>query len=176
MSKRNSLLLVIALITAAAFTRLVPHLGNFTAVLAVSLLGGAWIKRRELAILVPMAAVFATDLFFGLYPNMIFVYASYAVIALVGSVALREKATPKHGLTLAGYGVGASLFFFLVTNFGAWLGNVAMYPQTFEGLMASYTAGIPFLGNTILGTLAYGAVMVMLKDAIESRVKSAQAA
>lgn len=176
MSKRNSLLLVIVLITAAAFTRLVPHLGNFTAVLAVSLLGGAWIKRRELAILVPLAAVFATDLFLGLYPNMIFVYATYAVIALVGSFALKGKATPKNGLRLAGFGVGASLFFFLTTNFGAWLGNTAMYPQTFEGLMASYTAGIPFLRNTLLGTLAYGTVLVMVKDAIEARVRSTQAA
>lgn len=176
MSKRNSLLLVIALITAAAFTRFIPHLGNFTAVIAVALLGGAWIKQRELAIIVPLAAVFLTDLFIGLYSGMIYVYASYAVIALVGSIALKGKVSAKNGLRLTGFGLGASVFFFLVTNFGAWLGNVALYPQDFSGLIMSYEAGLPFLRNTILGTLAYGSVMVGVKHYVESAITSAQAA
>jgi len=48
--------------------------------------------------------------------------------------------------------------FFLVTNFGAWLGS-PIYPQTGAGLVAAYVAGIPFFQNTLLGTLFYSALM-----------------
>jgi formate-dependent nitrite reductase membrane component NrfD len=33
------------------------------------------------------------------------------------------------------------------------------YPHTFVGLMASYTAGIPFLRNQILGDLFFSSVL-----------------
>lgn len=184
MNKRNNLLLIIALLIAAVFTRFIPHLGNFTAVIAVSLLGGAWVKRRELAIIIPLAAVFLSDLvinntlyatgsFQWFYPGMIYPYLSYAIIALVASFGLKGKSS--NGLKLAGYGIGGSVFFFLFTNFGAWLGN-PMYAQDISGLIASYTAGIPFFGRTLLGTLAYGSILVMSKVSIESYIRSLKAA
>ncbi|MFM6400989.1 MAG: DUF6580 family putative transport protein, partial [Planktothrix sp.] len=52
----------------------------------------------------------------------------------------------------------ATSTFFLITNFGAWIGN-PLYPQTFQGLMASYIAGIPFLQGSFLGDIFYSAVL-----------------
>jgi hypothetical protein len=57
-----------------------------------------------------------------------------------------------------GYSLVGSVLFFLITNFGVWLGS-SMYPQTGAGLIATYVAGIPFFQNTVLGTLFYSSVM-----------------
>jgi hypothetical protein len=52
----------------------------------------------------------------------------------------------------------ATTIFFLLTNFGAWLGN-PLYPQTFEGLMMSYAAGLPFLQGSFFGDLMYSGIL-----------------
>ena len=50
-------------------------------------------------------------------------------------------------------GIGASILFFVVTNFAVWLSGY--YGFTMEGLLACYIAAIPFFQNTIAGTLIY---------------------
>ncbi len=180
---RNSLLLVVALLLVAAFSRFIPHIGNFTAVLAVSLVGGAWIKRKELAVLIPVAAVLLSDMvlynttyaqynegigFF--YSGMVYVYGSYILIALAGKFAMK-RAKLSGALRFTLFGLGASLFFFLTTNFGAWLGNPT-YTQDFNGLMSSYAMGLPFLKGTILGTLAYGFALMAAKETVESKLSA----
>jgi hypothetical protein len=59
---------------------------------------------------------------------------------------------------VVGYSLLGSVLFFLVTNFGVWLGST-MYPQSGAGLLAAYVAGIPFFQNTVLGTLFYSTLM-----------------
>ena len=46
--------------------------------------------------------------------------------------------------------VSASIVFFLLTNFGAWL-TLPEYTKTFPGLIQAYIAGIPFFRGTLLG-------------------------
>ena len=50
--------------------------------------------------------------------------------------------------------LSASAVFFITTNFGAWLSLEMNYPRTLAGLLAAYTAGIPFFQNTVLADLA----------------------
>ena len=47
---------------------------------------------------------------------------------------------------------------FLVSNFGSWMSGIT-YPKTGAGLMACYTAGIPFFWNTLAGDLFYVAAL-----------------
>ncbi|MFM7399706.1 MAG: DUF6580 family putative transport protein, partial [Bacteroidota bacterium] len=54
--------------------------------------------------------------------------------------------------------LAGSLVFFLVTNFSVWYGST-FYPQNTAGLIACYTAGLPFLGNTVLGDLFFNGVL-----------------
>jgi hypothetical protein len=54
--------------------------------------------------------------------------------------------------------IGSTAIFFIVTNFGSWIGNT-MYPQNFGGLMSSYVAGIPFLKGTLFSNLLYTPVL-----------------
>ena len=81
-------------------------------------------------------------------------YLCIALSTVVG-FALRGRVT---AFRVAGYSLVGSLLFFLVTNFGTWLGST-MYPQTGAGLVSAYTAGIPFFQNTVLGTLFYSVVL-----------------
>ena len=52
-----------------------------------------------------------------------------------------------------------SIQFFLITNFFVWLGAEVEYPHTIAGLIACYTAALPFFEHTVLGDLFYTAVL-----------------
>jgi hypothetical protein len=139
------------LILLAAMSRLLPHPANFTPLAAMALAGGVYLDKRS-ALLVPLAALFASDLFLGFHDTVLFVYGSFALIGILG-LWLRSHKTvlPVVGATLAG-----SAVFFIVTNFGVWLtGGGWNYPKTLQGLVECYVMAIPFLRNTVLGDLVY---------------------
>ena len=154
-----------ALIFIAALTRVLPHPPNFSPVEAVALFGGAYFAKKHWALLVPLLAMFASDLVLGLVNGGIYwsyftsagfllIYLCIALSTLLG-FGLRGKVNSGRVL---GYSLAGSLLFFLVTNFGAWLGS-SMYPQNAAGLTAAYIAGIPFFKWTVLSTLVYSALL-----------------
>ena len=141
------------LILFGALLRLVPHWPNFTPIAAMALFGGAYIKKKHLAFLLPFAALLLSDLFLGFHKWMIAVYASFALVVGIGML-LRNHV--KFGSVLLA-SLSASLLFFVVTNFAVWLGS-PFYPQNMAGLLESYTLAVPFLNNGILGDLFYSAI------------------
>jgi hypothetical protein len=158
-------LLVAGIIVLAALSRLLPHPPNFSPVEAIALFGGAYFAKRHAAVWVPLVAMFLSDIALGLVNGGIYadyflsagfalVYLCIGLSALLG-FGLRGRVGV---LRVAGYSLLGSVLFFLVTNFGAWLGS-SMYPQTAAGLGQAYVAGIPFFQNTVLGTLFYSALM-----------------
>ena len=52
----------------------------------------------------------------------------------------------------------ASSLFFLMSNFGVWTTGL-MYPLTVQGLIACYTAALPFFLNTLAGDLLYSSAL-----------------
>ena len=53
-------------------------------------------------------------------------------------------------------GIGATLFFFVWTNFGVWLlDSWNMYPNTLAGLTQSYVNALPFLRYHLTSTLLF---------------------
>jgi hypothetical protein len=82
------------------------------------------------------------------------VYASVALIVLVGWIAL-SRVSP---LRVGAAAIAGSLLFFVITNFGMWLFS-GFYPLTTAGLAACYVAAIPFFQNTVAGDLFYSAVL-----------------
>lgn len=151
-NKRNLVLLTI--IVAAAFTRLIPHWPNFTAIGAVALFGGAYFDKKYLSFAVPFAALFVTDLILGLHSTMWAVYLSFALIVVIGFNLREQRKLLNIGLSA----VAASVLFFLITNFAVWLSS-PMYPPTITGLVESYTLAIPFFHYTLLGNLFYVGVI-----------------
>jgi hypothetical protein len=147
------LALLAAILTAAAL-RLIPHPPNFTPIGAMALFSGAYLGRRWLAFVAPLAAMLLSDSILGFHSGMPFVYASVALIVLIGCL-VRSTVTP---LTVVGAALASSVLFFVVTNFGTWLLS-GMYPLTGAGLAACYVAAIPFFQNTAVGDLFYCAVL-----------------
>lgn len=142
------------MIFLAALSRLVPHPPNFTPVAAMALFAGARFADRRAAFLVPLAAMLLSDLAIGLHGLIPVIYGSFALIVCMGLWLRRREGAP----AVAGVALAGSLLFFVTTNFAVWaLGSP--YPKTAQGLLACYTAAIPFFGNTVMGDLFYSAML-----------------
>lgn len=147
-------ILVAGLIAAAAASRLLPHPPNATPMAAMALFGGAYLADRRLALLLPLAAMLASDLVLGLHALLPVVYGAFAVIVWLGT-RLAGRITP---LRVAGATLAGSVLFFVLTNFGVWAWG-GLYPRTAAGLVAAYVAAIPFFRNTLLGDAAYALLL-----------------
>src|SRR3989344_4079667 len=108
------------IIGVAVLSRLIPHMPNFTPIGAMALFGGAYLDKRW-AILLPLVAMFFSDLFIGFYSPivMISVYGSFALTGLIG-LWLRERKSPKNTLLAA---VSSSVLFFFIATFAVWVGG-----------------------------------------------------
>lgn len=158
--------IALLLIVLAAFARLIPHPPNFTPLAAIGLFGAAYLQRRWLIWMVPVLALFVSDLvlnnvvYSAFYDGFTWftsgwVYLALALVILVGSLLLRTNVSPQR---IIGSSLSASVLFFLVSNFGTWA-TTTLYPKSLAGLLACYTAGLPFFGNTLLGDLFFCGVM-----------------
>lgn len=158
-------LLLAGLIVLAAMTRVLPHPPNFSPVAAIALFGGAYFANRSWALIVPLAGLFLSDLVLasingGLYASWFGgtgIWLVYGCIVLTTAMGFGMRGKVG-GARVLGYSLAGSVLFFLVTNFGAWLGD-PMYPKNAAGLMAAYAAGIPFFQWSVLGTLFYSAIL-----------------
>jgi hypothetical protein len=148
------LTVLISMILAAVAIRLLPHPPNVNPIAAVALFGGASFADKRLAFLVPLSAMFLSDLVIGLYSHMEFVYASFAAIVGIG-LLLRAR---RNAFAIGGAAIASSVLFFIVTNFGTWA-TQSMYPHTAAGLMTCYVAALPFFQNTLAGDLFFTAVL-----------------
>lgn len=160
---------VVGMILAAALSRLLPHPANVTPVTALALFGAVYLDRRS-AFLVPLAAMFLSDLFLGFHSDMLWVYGSFALIVMIGFwLRGHRSVTATIGASLAG-----SVVFYLLTNFGMWAVTPSLYPHTFNGLVECYVAGIPFFRNTLIGDLAYVGVLFGLFALLEKYIPGIQ--
>ena len=146
---KNKNLAPVIIIVLGALSRLLPHPANFAPIGALALFGGAHFKGAR-AFLIPLAAMFLSDLFLGFHSTMPFVYGAFFLIVCIGKL-LEDKKTV---IPIFGASIISSLLFFLVTNFGVWAATT-MYAKNIGGLMTSYLMGVPFLKNTFLGDLFY---------------------
>lgn len=152
------------LIILAAFSRIIPHMPNFSPLGAIGLFGAAYFGKKWQAFIIPIAATWISDLFINnviyaeyyptftwFYEGFYWQYGAYLLIVLLG-VILYKKVTISTAMLGA---FGSTFIFFLVSNFGCW----SAYPQTFEGLLTCYAAGIPFLKGTLFGDLFYCGIL-----------------
>lgn len=159
--------LAISLILLAALSRLLPHPDNFAPIGAMGLFGASYLGRRWMAFAIPFSALFISDLILN---NVVYrdyfdgftlitswwIYAAFGLTILLGWAALHGRKFDPGRVAIASF--SASLLFFAITNFGHWA-DYNMYPKTGAGLVACYTAALPFLKNTIAGDLFFSAVL-----------------
>ncbi len=153
------LVIITAIVMVLAFSRLLPHPFNFSPIAALALFGGARYSNRFAAYLIPLTALWVSDLFLNaafygrfvpFYDGAFFTYAAFAMMVLLGSVALRKFSAKRLLFT----SLSASVIFFLVSNFGVWAFS-GMYPATISGMATCYAAAVPFFRNTLAGDLIY---------------------
>jgi hypothetical protein len=167
----KNILIAVALILAAAFTRVLTfemQWFNLAPIAAVGLFAGCVIKDKKYAFLYAIMAQLIGDLYIqfltpwqGFYGiDQAFVYISLLMITALGFIMKQPKAA-----SVLGYSVGAAVLFFLVTNFGVWVAietgkaDLFGYGTGISGLMNTFIAGIPFFKNTLIGTVA-GSVLL----------------
>ena len=169
---------LVLIVLLAAFSRLIPHPPNFAPIGAMSLFGAAYFSRKYLAFVVPIAAMWLSDLllnnviygqyfdhFVWFYNSFYWTCIAFVLIGFIG-FGLLKKVRPTNLLIAS---LSASVVFFLVSNFGVWVSGI-MYPKTFSGLVSCYTAGLPFLKNTIIGDLAYSGALFGIFEVIQYKV------
>lgn len=136
--------------------RFLPHPANFAPIGAIAIFSGLYLPKKW-ALILPLAAMFFSDLFIGFYawPIMLSVYAGFVIMGVIGLIVRKNK---KLSAILGGAILG-SLIFYLVTNGAVWAFG-SLYPHTAAGLLESYYMAIPFFRNSLLGDLFYTGVLV----------------
>jgi uncharacterized membrane protein len=120
----------------------------------MALFGGAYFSDRRVAFLVPFLALLLSDIFLGLHDTMVYVYAGFALTVVIGFWIRKNMNIGRIALAV----VGSSVLFFIISNFGAWFTS-GLYPMTIDGLMQAYVAAIPFFQNSLLGNIAFTALL-----------------
>src|SRR3989339_2238669 len=148
MKKIQTLISYTVIILLAVFARLTPHAPNFAPIGGLALFSGSHFKKK-IALLIPLAAMFLSDIFLGFHKTIPYVYASFIIIALIGGLIKTNK-----WQSLLKASLISSILFFLITNFGVWATG-SMYQKNLSGLIQSYGFGIPFFRNTLISDLFY---------------------
>ena len=159
-------MLAICLLVLGIFSRLVVHSWNFTPVIALALFGGVYLKKKQLAIFLPLALFAVTDMILGFHQVMFFTWGSVVLIAAMGLWVKKNKSVK----TVMAGGLVSAIVFFGVTNFGVWLVS-GMYPLTLAGLSECFVLAVPFFRSTLAGTFVYGFILFGAYEVIAARIK-----
>jgi hypothetical protein len=173
-NNRSFLVAVILLVLVSALYRAWDGRPfGFAPQIAMALFGGAMIRNKKLAFVLPLASMLVSDLLYqllyinglssikGFYGGQWINYLLFAGLTLFG-FGMR-RVTVKN---VAGFSISGSLLFFIVSNFTVWLGGGGFkHPKTLEGLMLTYNDGLlfyrdyglfqGFYGNLLLGDLFF---------------------
>jgi hypothetical protein len=154
MNKKNLLLiLIISLVALAA--RFIPHAPNFSPLASVMLFAGVYSTSKKY-IIIPLIALFVSDLFLGFYKLEIML-GVYGSLALVGALGFWLKKN-KNILNTISSTLASALLFFLITNFAVWYFG-SWYSHDLAGLALAYNLAIPFFRATLLSNIIYATLL-----------------
>lgn len=136
---------------------------NFSALGAVALFGGTYLKNKINAFLLPVLMLFLSDLAlvltmgkeYGFYAGWEYTYLSFLLMVLVGKLMINNKVNVQNvlGATLVGV-----FIHWIVSDYGIWYGT-NFYPHTLAGFWTCLVKAIPYELNFLYGSLAYSAIM-----------------
>jgi len=136
----------------AILSRTVFHINNNVEfITAFTLVCAYFIKSKRYAIITPLAALIISDLIIGNTNIILFTWSGFLAAAVLGFVL--KRCTIKNLLVVSELGaIISTLVFFFWTNLGVViLSN--MYTKDLSGLLQSYTNGLPFLFNQLIGNI-----------------------
>lgn len=144
--------------TLNGITQPVFMLDVFFVVAAVALFSGILLGGLY-SLVVPLAVMAITDLYYGNTSIFLFTWTGFAFIGLLGATAKRHGVA-RTPVGIAGIGVGSVLLYDAWTNLGCWLG---WYPHSMTGMATCYTVALPFtLWHLLSTTTAVTALSIPL--------------
>jgi hypothetical protein len=166
LNSRN-IIFTVFLIAVATITKIIcaPNLSlsGFSPIVAIALFSGMIVKDKEASFLLPLLALIVSDViiqvlykiglfdFAGFYKYQYINYALILLTTLIGW-ALQGK---KLGSIFAGSIIAPTLFF-LLSNLSVWYFSThTLYSNDFKGLMACYTAALPFYARALTATIIF---------------------
>lgn len=139
----------IGVLVALSASRFIPHPPNFTSLIALSFYIPAVFGVKYIPAVI--LALFFTDFIIGFHSTMLFTSGS---VILIGFIS--EYFNKSILFRICGALIGAVIFF-LVSNFGVWLGG--SYGYDFDGIISCYILALPFFGYTFLSTLVFSVII-----------------
>lgn len=143
--------LAVIFISIGIFSRLIPHMPNFSPLVAVALFSGVYWNKKY-GFLLPLGIYVISDMIIGLHDVVIFTWSSILVIYFIGTYVRRRSISSTIIYTLI-----SSVLFFIITNFGVWLAG--WYPHTVEGFISCYVMALPFFRTSLLANLLFVGVL-----------------
>ena len=163
MNKQSNSSVIIAalLIIAAALSRVIMYPDNFSPIIGMAIFAGAVIKDRKLAFALPLLAMFLSDVLFEVFNIAPGFWGwgqlvGYGILAFITVIAFSLKKISI--LSVAGYSIGASLLFFLLSNTSFFIFDNPIYhtyTQNFSGYIDCLIGGLPFFKTGIVADLVY---------------------
>ncbi len=161
----------ILLIVVASLYRIMPGRPyGFAPQIAMAIFGGAIIKDKKLAFLLPLLSMFVSDVLYeilfrngvgnmpGFYAGQITNYILFTSLTVFGFLI---KNFNIGRITIAS--IAAPTTYFLLSNFLVWASSSPLAglgrPKTFSGLMLCLSDGLPFYPWSIAATFIFSAIL-----------------
>lgn len=177
----------ILLVVIASLYRIMPGRPfGFAPQIAMAIFGGAVIKDKKFAFLLPLLSMFVSDALYevlyrngvgniqGFYDGQIVNYILFTSMTVFGFIIKKLNFTRIFAAAL-----GAPTAYFLLSNFLVWAGGGGLQrPKTFGGLMLCFADGLPFYlwsvaATLIFSTILFGAYYLFTKNNVASESKIA---
>ena len=152
--------LILFLIFVGVVSRIYPYAPNFTPLLSIALLSGLYSKNRFF-VLLPILIMLMSDIIIGNHAVVPWVYSSFILIFALGYFV--KKSSYFYIFICS---IFSSVIFFIISNLGVWFAGG--YSYSFNGLIACYTAAIPFFKNTLISTILYSSVIHSVVSIVSS--------
>ena len=132
--------------------RLIPHPANFMPIGALAIYQS---KSRGFVktVIFVLITLLISDFFLGFHFAQPFVYLGFIAYALWGLLA-----KTKLGIVISA--IGGSASFFIISNFGVWLGP--WYSHDLDGFIKCFINAIPFYQNTLISDVLFTIVIFVL--------------
>ncbi len=142
---------------------------GFAPQIAMAIFGGAIIKNKKLAFILPLLSMFISDAIYqvlyingytsiqGFYEGQ---WQNYLLFGLLTAIGFLIKKVNVMNVLAAS--VAAPTVYFVLSNLIVWAGwqgpRGLGRPKTFDGLLMSYTDALPFYPNSIYATLIFSSL------------------
>jgi len=166
------MLLIVGLRVVAPLSPDFKFIAGFSGIGAVALFGGAYFKNKLNAFILPMLALFLSDLGlvftmgvdYGFYQGWYYTYIAFILMIVAGHFLIKKITLGN--IVLAAF---AGVFIhWIVSDFGVWYGS-SLYPQTAGGFWSCLVAAIPYEKNFLYATLGYSVVMFGTFELLKSK-------